>query len=78
MEIDSAVTFHFHPNLFQVDSTGMTLQPSHTNDAIAMGTAERHMLEFQLKYPGQLMFYPHQDAITENGWIGVCKFISVI
>jgi manganese oxidase len=56
----------------------MTIQPSHANDAIAMGTAERHMLEFQFKYPGQLMFYPHQDAIAENGWIGVCKFISAI
>jgi FtsP/CotA-like multicopper oxidase with cupredoxin domain len=43
-----------------------------------MGTAERHILEFQFKYPGQFMFHPHQDAIAENGCMGAFNVISAI
>ncbi len=75
IELDPAVTFHLHANMFQVYPTGMTLQPSYTSDVITMGTAERHILEFQFKYPGQFMFHPHQDPIAEAGCMGAFKVI---
>jgi FtsP/CotA-like multicopper oxidase with cupredoxin domain len=76
IEIDPAVTFHLHANMFQVYPTGMTLQPTHTTDVITMGTAERHILEFRFKYPGQFMFHPHQDAIAESGCMGAFNVIT--
>ncbi len=76
IEIDPVVTFHLHANMFDVYQTGMTLKPSHTADVITMGTAERHILEFQFKYPGQFMFHPHQDGIAENGCMGAFNVIS--
>ena len=54
----------------------MPLQPPHSPDVITMGTAERHILEFQFKYPGQFMFHPHQDRIAENGCMGAFNVIS--
>jgi manganese oxidase len=63
--------------MFRVYPTGMTLTPSHTTDVITMGTAERHILEFQFKYPGQFMFHPHQDNIAENGCMGAFNVIAV-
>jgi manganese oxidase len=76
IELDPAVTFHLHANMFDVYQTGMTLKPSHTSDVITMGTAERHILEFQFKYTGQFMFHPHQDAIAEHGCMGAFNVIS--
>ena len=61
--------------MFQVDPTGMKLQPTHTPDVITMGTAERHILEFKFKYPGEFMFDPHQDSIAENGCMGAFNLI---
>ena len=76
IELDSVATFHLHANMFQVFPTGMTLQPTHTTDVITMGTAERHILEFQYKYTGQFMFHPHQDHLAENGCMGAFNVIS--
>lgn len=75
IEFDPAVTFHIHANMFQVYRTGRTLTPSEETDVITMGTAERHILEFSYPYPGQYMFHPHQDAIAENGCMGVFDVI---
>lgn len=71
IELDPAVTFHLHANLFQVYRTGRTLVPSEETDVITMGTAERHILEFSYPDPGQYMFHPHQDAIAELGCMGI-------
>jgi FtsP/CotA-like multicopper oxidase with cupredoxin domain len=71
IEFDPAVTFHIHANMFQVYRTGRTLTPSEETDVITMGTAERHILEFSYSHPGQYMFHPHQDAIAENGCMGI-------
>lgn len=46
-------------------------------DVITMGTAERHILEFSYPYPGEYMFHPHQDAIAENGCMGMFKVIPL-
>lgn len=71
VEFDAALTFHIHANLFQVYRTGRTLEPAEETDVITMGPAERHILEFAYPFPGQYMFHPHQDAIAENGCMGV-------
>ncbi|BAY94378.1 MULTISPECIES: multicopper oxidase domain-containing protein [unclassified Tolypothrix] len=75
IEYDPAVTFHLHANFFNVYRTGMTMTPSEKADVITMGVAERHILEFAFRYPGKYMFHPHQDAIAENGCMGVFEVI---
>ncbi|OUL27542.1 multicopper oxidase domain-containing protein [Nostoc sp. 106C] len=76
IEYDPAVTFHLHANFFNVYRTGMTLTPSEKTDVITMGVAERHILEFAFRYPGKYMFHPHQDAIAENGCMGVFEVMN--
>jgi FtsP/CotA-like multicopper oxidase with cupredoxin domain len=76
IELDPAVSFHLHANMFQVYRTGRTLKPNEETDVITMGTAERHILEFSFRYPGKYMFHPHQDAIAEAGCMGQFEVIS--
>ncbi|MBD2353439.1 multicopper oxidase domain-containing protein [Tolypothrix sp. FACHB-123] len=76
IEYDPAVTFHLHANFFDVYRSGMTMTPSEKTDVITMGVAERHILEFSFRYPGKYMFHPHQDAIAENGCMGVFEVIN--
>lgn len=75
IEFDPVATFHLHANMFQVYRTGRTLTPSEETDALTMGTAERHILEFAFPYPGKYMFHPHQDAIAEAGCMGQFEVI---
>jgi FtsP/CotA-like multicopper oxidase with cupredoxin domain len=75
IEFDPAITFHIHANMFQVYRTGRTIKPNEETDTLTMGTAERHILEFSYAHPGQYMFHPHQDAIAENGCMGVFDVI---
>lgn len=76
IEFDAAVTFHLHANMFKVNRTGRSLQPSEETDVITMGTAERHILEFSYRYPGKYMFHPHQDAIAEAGCMGLFEVVE--
>ncbi|MFB2769396.1 multicopper oxidase domain-containing protein [Pelatocladus sp. BLCC-F211] len=76
IEFDPAVTFHLHANFFNVYPTGMTLTPSRKSDVVTMGIAERHILEFAFRYPGKYMFHPHQDAIAENGCMGLFEVVA--
>lgn len=71
IEFDPVATFHLHANMFRVSRTGRTLGPTEETDAITMGTAERHILEFSFQYPGQYMFHPHQDYMADAGCMGV-------
>jgi manganese oxidase len=75
IELDPAVTFHLHANMFQVYRTGRSLTPHEETDVITMGTAERHILEFSYRFPGKYMFHPHQDAIAEAGCMGQFEVI---
>ncbi|MGL5939624.1 MAG: multicopper oxidase domain-containing protein [Waterburya sp.] len=75
IEYDPAITFHIHANMFQVYRTGRSLDADEESDVITLGTAERHIIEFAYKYPGQYMFHPHQDDIAEKGCMG---FFDVI
>jgi manganese oxidase len=76
IEFDVAASFHLHANMFQVYPTGRTLQPAYETDIITMGPAERHILEFSYKYPGQYMFHPHQDYMASAGCMGVFDVVS--
>jgi len=37
---------------------------------IMLAQAERHILEFSFKFPGQYMFHAHQSELAELGWMG--------
>jgi len=37
---------------------------------VAMCQGERHILEFELEFPGQYMFHAHQSEFAELGWMG--------
>jgi manganese oxidase len=76
IEFDPVATFHIHANMFDVFPTGRTLKPTQNTDVITMGTAERHILEFSYPYLGKYMFHPHQDAIAENGCMGLFQVIA--
>jgi len=76
IELDPVASFHLHANFFKVYPTGMTLTPSQETDVITMGTAERHILEFSFKFPGQYMFHPHQDDIAERGCMGQFEVVA--
>jgi manganese oxidase len=70
-EFDPINSFHLHANLFNVFRTGTRLEPSEYTDVITMGQAERHILEFTYKRPGQYMFHAHQSEFNQLGWMGV-------
>lgn len=76
VELDPALSFHIHANMFGVYPTGRTLKPSWETDVITMGTAERHILEFSYRQPGIYMFHPHQDAIAESGCMGSFQVVA--
>jgi manganese oxidase len=76
IEFDVAASFHLHANMFQVYPTGRTLQPAYETDIVTMGPAERHILEFSYKYPGQYMFHPHQDYMASAGCMGIFDVVS--
>ncbi len=76
IEFDPVVTFHIHANLFQILPTGRTLTPTAESDVLTMGTAERHILEFTYRYPGQYMFHPHQDGIAAHGCMGLFDVLA--
>jgi manganese oxidase len=70
-EFDPINSFHLHANLFDVFRTGTRLESSDFTDVITMGQAERHILEFTYKRPGQYMFHAHQSEFNQLGWMGI-------
>jgi hypothetical protein len=70
-EFDPVNSFHLHAGMFNVYRTGTRLEPHEYTDMITMAQGERHILEFQLEYPGQYMFHAHQSEFSELGWLGV-------
>ena len=70
-EFDPINSFHLHANFFNVYRTGTRLEPNEFTDMIMLAQAERHILEFSFKYPGQYMFHAHQSEFAELGWMGM-------
>jgi manganese oxidase len=70
-EFDPINSFHLHANFFEVYRTGTRLEPHEYTDMIMLAQAERHILEFSFKFPGQYMFHAHQSELAELGWMGL-------
>jgi manganese oxidase len=70
-EFDPVNSFHLHAGMFNVYRTGTSLTPNELTDIVTLGQGERHILEFNLKFPGQYMFHAHQSEFSELGWFGI-------
>ena len=69
-EYDAVNSFHLHANMFNYIPLGTSLTPSYLTDVVHLGIADRGILEFSYKFPGQYMFHAHQSEFTELGWMG--------
>jgi FtsP/CotA-like multicopper oxidase with cupredoxin domain len=74
-EFDPVNSLHTHANFFHLYRTGTTLVPDELTDTVTMGQAERHMLEFTYRWPGQFMFHGHQTEFVELGWMSFFKVV---
>jgi FtsP/CotA-like multicopper oxidase with cupredoxin domain len=70
LEFDLINGFHLHANFFDVYRTGTRLTTNEYTDTLIQGQAERAVLEFSFKYPGQYMFHAHVSEFAELGWMG--------
>ncbi len=71
LEYDPINSFHIHANFFNYYPTGTSRTPSEYTDTIALMQAQRGMLEFTYKHPGNYMFHAHKTEFAEKGWTGV-------
>jgi FtsP/CotA-like multicopper oxidase with cupredoxin domain len=70
-EFDPINSFHLHAEFFDYYDHGTTLEPTHRNvDTIMQCQAQRGILEFKFRWPGQYMFHAHQSEFAELGWMG--------
>lgn len=70
-EFDPINSFHLHAEFFDYYDHGTTLEPTlKTVDTIMQVQAQRGILEFSYRWPGQYMFHPHITEFTELGWMG--------
>jgi len=70
-EFDPINSFHLHAGFFDVFRTGTKLETTEYTDTVMLCQAERAIIEFRLRHPGQYMFHAHQSEFAELGWMGV-------
>jgi FtsP/CotA-like multicopper oxidase with cupredoxin domain len=70
LEFDLINSFHLHANFFDYYPTGTSLTPNEYTDTIMQTQAQRGILEFTYKYPGNFMFHAHNTEFAELGWTG--------
>jgi FtsP/CotA-like multicopper oxidase with cupredoxin domain len=70
-EFDPLNSIHLHATFFELFRTGTSLTPHEFTDIVSMGQAERHVIEFRYREPGQYMFHAHQTEFTDLGWMGM-------
>jgi FtsP/CotA-like multicopper oxidase with cupredoxin domain len=70
-EFDALNSLHLHANMFQYYPLGTTLTPSVLTDVVHLGIADRGILEFTYKFPGQYLFHAHQTELSMKGWNGL-------
>lgn len=70
-EFDPINSIHLHATFFDLFRTGTSLVPHEFTDIVSMGQAERHIIEFRYREPGQYMFHAHQTEFTDLGWMGL-------
>jgi FtsP/CotA-like multicopper oxidase with cupredoxin domain len=69
-EFDLINSLHLHANFFDYYPTGTSLTSTEYTDTIMQAQAQRGILEFVYRYPGQYMFHAHQSEFAELGWMG--------
>ncbi len=75
-EFDPINSFHLHAEFFDYYDHGTTLEPTlKTVDTIMQVQAQRGILEFKYRWPGQYMFHAHVSEFAELGWMG---FFNVV
>ena len=71
IEFDLINSLHLHAEFFDYYDHGTTLEPTHrTVDTIIQCQAQRGLVEFSYRWPGQYMFHAHQSEFAELGWMG--------
>lgn len=71
VEFDPINSFHLHAEFFDYYDHGTTLEPTlRTVDTIIQAQAQRGILEFRYRWPGQYMFHAHVSEFAELGWMG--------
>jgi FtsP/CotA-like multicopper oxidase with cupredoxin domain len=70
LEFDLINSFHLHANFFDYYPTGTSLTPAEYTDTIMQAQAQRGILEFSYRYPGNYMFHAHVTEFAELGWTG--------
>ena len=70
LEHEPMASFHLHAETFDVYPAGMGERPASRDDTVALGMAQRAMLEFRLPSLGRYMFHPHQHWLAERGAMG--------
>jgi len=69
-EFDPINSFHLHAEFFDYYDHGTTLEPTHRKiDTIMQCQAQRGILEFTYRWPGNYMFHAHQSEFAELGWM---------
>lgn len=76
LEFDLLNSFHLHANFFNYYPTGTSLVPAEFTDIIMQTQAQRGILEFSYKYPGNYMFHAHNTEFAELGWTGNFEVLS--
>ncbi len=71
LEFDPINSFHLHANFFHYYPTGTSLTPTEFTDTIMQAQAQRGIVEFSYKFPGQFMFHAHKTEFAELGWTGL-------
>jgi peroxiredoxin len=75
-EFDPINSFHLHAGFFDVFRTGTKLETTEHTDTVMLCQAERAILEFKLRWPGQYMFHAHQSEFAELGWMGAFEAVE--
>ncbi len=75
-EFDPVVSMHLHAIMFNVYRSGSWLTPHEYTDIVTLAQAERAILEFSYKFPGQYLFHPHQTLLAERGCIGLFEVMK--
>jgi len=75
-EFDPINSFHLHAEFFDYYDHGTTLEPTLRKvDTIMQVQAQRGILEFRYRWPGQYMFHAHVSEFAELGWMGLFNVV---
>jgi len=76
-EFDPINSFHLHAEFFDYYDHGTTLEPTLRKvDTIMQVQAQRGILEFRYRWPGQYMFHAHVSEFAELGWMGLFNVVA--